>query len=179
MKKQEITSIALKLLGVFAFLSAISMLQFLSIFITQFASARQMPPEGWRILALSLLPFVLLICASTILVTRGESLASRLFPACATEETPQKAFSANEIQTIAFSVMGLYVFLTALPKLAEVGLTLFSGILANTPDVIRWTGRRSWILGASALIQAVLGLLLFLQARGVSNLWHRIRGRGE
>ena len=75
--------------------------------------------------------------------------------------------------------MGLYVFLTALPKLAEVGLTLFSGILANTPDVIRWTGRRSWILGASALIQAVLGLLLFLQARGVSNLWHRIRGRGE
>jgi len=169
MKKQEIMAIALKILGVVAFMHAISTSQLVFVFIPQIGIGQQpMTMSLWLSLACMLIPIVLMLLAGVILVTRGERLASKWFPSESTSSSPQWTISAKELQALAFSVLGVYLFLTALPNLAALGMDLFTGSSVRLPD----TGRvvRYWHTGIYGTVQAILGVLLFLRARSVVEL---------
>ena len=177
MKKQEIMAIALKILGVVAFMHAISTSQLVFVFIPQIGIGQQpMTMSLWLSLACMLIPIVLMLLAGVILVTRGERLASKWFPSESTSSSPQWTISAKELQALAFSVLGVYLFLTALPNLAALGMDLFTASSVRLPDTGRVVAHRYWHTGIYGAVQAILGVLLFLRARSLAKLWHIVRG---
>lgn len=69
-------------------------------------------------------------------------------------------------QAIAFAVLGVYLVAESMP-----------GIVANTVYGFNESG----IMGAqrlSDLVQIVVGVVLFFQARGLAGLWHKLRTAG-
>src|SRR3989442_2648053 len=91
---------------------------------------------------------IAVLLAITLVVMR-ERLAGRLFAA------DTRPLAARDAQAVALSVLGWYFRIPAIPRL--VGF-----------------GRIEW----SAVTQLVLGVALFLGARGVARLWAAARSAG-
>ncbi len=83
------------------------------------------------------------------LVLSRDVLARRLFPA------DSQPLVARDTQAVALSVLGAYFLITGICRLVARG-------------EIEW----------SAIVQLVLGLSLFLGARGVARLWSFARSAG-
>jgi len=94
------------------------------------------------------------------------------------EEDEISALSSEDMQTIAFSVVGLLLLTRAFPGLCRVILQISSALrFKNFSALITRTG----ILQNSvvAVVQLALGLYLFLGSKGLSGLWHKMqRTRG-
>jgi hypothetical protein len=176
MKKKDIADVALKILGVFAFLQAISATQYTFMFSAPLLTASHpMTADAWLTLASLAVPVLLLLVAAIVLVAKSKRLSARMFPPVDSSNAPQAAFSKEELQALAFSVLGVYVVLMAVPKLMELGVNLFTASSVSSPEVQRSFTRRTWVAGISAIVQASLGILLFLRARGLAKFWHALR----
>jgi hypothetical protein len=78
---------------------------------------------------------------------------------------PVTSSFGQSIQAIAFSVLGLYLIAAALPQLVVDGLFWFRtpGSTLSPMDLTR------------PFVAFFIGLVLFLQSKALSRLWHRLR----
>jgi hypothetical protein len=174
MNSREVASLALKLLGVYAIIQALPLLQFIPYLaaLMDQAGRRNMGMRPSDAL-LGIIPLLALAGVACVLLTRSDELARKMVPE--DREISVGGLSGPDVQTIAFSVAGVIVFLLGLPALCQTAVRLASlgpqyyGI-PSSPD----RGRQSLnfvLSGLGPILQCVLGAVLFFRSRAVSTFW--------
>jgi len=121
-----------------------------------------------------LIPLVLMATAGAVLIVFSRDLAPRLVGEDKPLSTPS-VLTGRDVQAIGFSIVAVLIFLHAIPQIGQavwIGFYTWSGGFGGpggrmVQDILQY--------GIPAAIQLVLAVMLFLQARGLSNLWRRIQ----
>jgi hypothetical protein len=175
MTKRELAEFVLKLLGVYAIIQSLLLLQYISLMLASLGRENDNVFRlAWVFLCTSV-PFALMLVIAIILLTRNRRLASVLIKEDGLAGLGT-SLSLQEIQAIGFSIVAVLVFLLAIPKLLRFFTTL-QYILSITEFE---RSRPRLIInvlesGFSAAIQLTLAILLFFRSRGLTNLWRRIQ----
>jgi hypothetical protein len=121
-----------------------------------------------------LLPFVLAIAFGVVLIVKSNVFA--LWAVSTEGEVEEVVPAVKATQSLAFSVLGVAIFVYAI-----VGLVSVVTILVTT----RTVGSRMhqavlafqayWPLLAGSLVDLAIGAYLFFGAGSLSKLWHRIQ----
>jgi hypothetical protein len=165
MNLQPIASLALKLLGIHTLILAMPYTQLLFMLSKQY---RSLP-----LICGALSPILLLTGTGIALIAYSNRLAHTLVREnVAHSESSQAA--PHDIQAIAFSVVGIYLFATALPKLVPLFLNI--GLLhrAGYEGLAEKAVAEAWANGTGIVIQMALGLGLFFGDKGLVRIWHRL-----
>lgn len=174
MTKHELASFALRLLGIYAIIESLPLFQFLGSLAYTLRSNRNEPVvEFWAIVGM-LIPLLLMAAAGAVLLVFSRDLAPRLVG----EDKPlgiPSVLTGRDVQAIGFSVVAVLIFLRAIPQIGQavwIGFYTSSGGFGGpggrmVQDILRY--------GIPAVIQLALAVVLFLQARGLADSWHRIR----
>jgi hypothetical protein len=177
MTKQEITVIVLKLLGVYAIIQAIPLLQYIWGLIGLINQDKaEISQRIWFCLAMGM-PFLLMAVTAFLLIAKSERIAGLLFREDG-PVSPTMSLSGQEIQAIIFSSVGVLVFLLSLPKLCQLVLNLWymrSQYVKGQLPTDRLV-ENAWQAGIAVGIQCGFAVLLFVRAKGLAHLWHRIQG---
>jgi len=174
MTKHELASLVLKLLGIYAIIESLPLLQPLA----GLASLPSDPAEAsmyrWTLVGVLLL-FLIMVLVGVLLLAYSRDLALRLME----EDQPlnlSSTLTASDVQAIGFSLVGVLIFLRALPDLTQGIWGWLYLIAQNRTHLYRGPMPRStWPHLLSAAIQLVLAVVLFLRAQGLAHLWHRIQ----
>jgi hypothetical protein len=172
MTKQEISQIALKILGIYALLESI---QFISGFLNVFSFRGDAPIER-TLMALSMaVPFLLLLLAGTFLIRRADRITSKYFPTGSIENIDLKG---SQIQAVAFSIIGAVLIVTTIPKLSQLGVNIYSLMNRANELQTKFQLERDTIgFGINLLSRFILGVLLFIGGDSIANLWRRSKDR--
>jgi hypothetical protein len=175
MTKHELASFALKLLGIYAFIESLPLFHFLGSLAYMLQSNRsEAVPEFWATVGM-LIPLLLMAAAGAVLVAFSRNLAPRLVG----EDKPlsmPSALTGSDAQAIGFSIVAVLIFLHAIPQIGHVIWTGFYTFSRRFSEPMPgWIARDILQYGIPAVVQLVLAVVLFLQARGLSSLWHRIQ----
>ena len=163
-----IGTIALQLVGVYCMTLGLPMLTVLATFFGM--SGRQY--SAWQAL-FSFVPLGMYIVMGVLLIRFAAPLSMWLFRdtgagimsgAITTE-------SGQYLQAVAFSVVGVVLMINAAPRLVSL-------IWLALMDMGRAMGGGGYGQLVEPMAQFLLGLGLFLQSKGLSLLWHRIRTGG-
>ena len=181
MTKREVASLALKLSGIYAFIVSVSSFHSMMFMIAtigaQYADHPGQGPNCALLAAGSVIPLLLLLFLGFYLIAASERLSRHIFPQDSAGEKTSP-FSSEDMQTIAFSVVGLLLLTRAFPGLCRVILQISSALQHKTLSA---TVIKTGIIQSSVVIvvQLILGLYLFLGSKGLSGLWHKMqRTRG-
>ncbi|MHB9027289.1 MAG: hypothetical protein ACYC9O_00820 [Candidatus Latescibacterota bacterium] len=148
MTKRDLVSLAMKLIGVF-YLVQVVPLVFSLLLPGDYTNRSSSFVLGGGILAVGLL-----------LVFGGSDIAGFIIPQ-KENSTVSSALSVSDWQAIFFSVLGVYTFIQALRSIS----TFFYYPKFNMQV-------QSLVSGS---VMLVIGILLFIQARGLANLWRFIQ----
>jgi hypothetical protein len=175
MTKQDVGSLALRLMGIYILAQTILALPMITpIFGEAKSAASSDIGIRWSLLVASqIVPFLVVLAGASALVLRSHSLAGRLF-----DDADARAFTrpnGRDLQMIGLSLIGMSVLAHALPHFTRLGMlasmdgdSLIGGLL-----------RREYRAGAAELIvELLIGVGLFWGARGIANMWWRLRGLG-
>jgi len=177
MTKQEVGSLAFKLLGVYALVRAAEHLRTLVMWVHSIATLVGMEEgfqagasEVWASLFV-VLPFAALVALGVFLLARSSRLSTRMFPDA--DGDVAVTASIRDVQAIAFSVVGVLLFALALPQLAQIGVNLYYHW--KFPEMNLKLLRGNWITLLTMCAKIILGTALFFGGRSLSNLWFRMR----
>jgi hypothetical protein len=88
--------------------------------------------------------------------------------------TPETEITAKNIQTVAFSVVGVILIAVAIPKLVQVGANIQA--LVNAGDEVPANiSAGTWAYSIGIAAQMLVGVLLFVGSKGLSSLWYVIQ----
>ncbi len=171
MTKSQLASVALKIIGIYSILQAIPIL---GAIVQSFAF-----PHGeefnrvFLILGTSV-PFVLLIGIGFVLIVFSAKLVDKvLFP----QETVIEASTSTypqEIQAVAFSVIGLLMVVLAIPKFVQIGTNIYALQAAGDERTASELLKTNWSFTIGAAVQFVIGFFVFIGAQLLSSLWHTV-----
>ncbi len=174
MSLRGIASLGFKLLGIFVIVQAVPLLQDIGIFLGSIESLASTNVNIAVLIISAILPVGLLIGIGCGLLIFSSKLASRLITPD-TEGPRDPSADSEDIQAVAFSVIGVLVFVLAVPKLFQIGANYYGikqmGQYARAE--LFWRG--TWVHVIGLLVQLLIGLGLFLGARGLSNFWQRLQ----
>jgi hypothetical protein len=174
MNQHQIASLSLKLLGIYAIIEAILLLRELSQVFAWRGSTVQMesgPFQTNLILLGILVSFSLLLFFGLFLIFFSNSLAKRMSSkneviSESTELTPKN------IQSIAFSVVGLVMIVIAIPDLVQLAANLEGLKSAGSEAIKKDISIGTWVYSIGLAVQFIIGVLLFLGARGLASCWY-------
>lgn len=171
MSKREIADLAFKILGIAAFIFSISLL-FKTIATIQ-VFVRTNPGSIW-LLPVSFIPVFLLWCVAWYLFHSGEKLSEKIFPESA---SIKKVVSAdlNEVQIVAFAVIGVFLIVQAIPALFVVVTKVFYLNIVQNNAIINQLQQRFVGEIAGSLIKFLIGLFLFFRSDGLFLLWQKMQ----
>ncbi len=173
MTKKEIISLSLKLAGIYCLIMSISYLTFTSVNV-----ATAMRRESlWHMLT-SITSFVLLLLSFTPSVSLllfaaylifSRKLPSRMASSIIIQEEEATSFTFQDIQMLAFSIIGVWLLASAIPR-------FFATIVRMTELKLA-----SYIISqiVAEVLKVALGIYLFLGGKGLVRLWqksHSARG---
>lgn len=174
MTKREITSLVLKLMGIYIIASYIGYIPM--AILTQLRIVYLQEPISLTnmifasVIALSTLLY--LVCC-ILLIIYSNRVAGWIIYEDNAVELPE-SISKDDVMAIAFCCIGLLIMTHAIPKLLSMIHVVF---LERTSEYsvasMFW---RSICRIIPPLIEFILGLLLFIRTKGLVKLWHKIRG---
>jgi hypothetical protein len=172
MNKQELSQIALKLLGIYALLESF---QLLGGAFSVFGFPEDMPFYRYVMILSTLVPFIILVWSGLFLIRKTDKISTKYFPSGQIENIELKG---NQIQAISFSIIGVVLIVTTIPKLTQLGMNIYA-LLSRANEIgAELNLERDTIgFGINLLIRFVLGILLFISGESLSNLWRRITDR--
>jgi hypothetical protein len=156
MTKKEIATLSFRVLSLYAFIKAIEHLS------TVIYYAYQVGETDVPFFMTYAVPVLLLALCGVILWFSSPLLASSISKTAASEDN--SAASLLSIQTVAFSIVGLYMIADSLPPLIRSAIWHFT-----SGSVV--LGRNSPLFGvvAGSLIEIAIGLWLLFGSRGLVN----------
>lgn len=169
MKVLEMLAVGLRLMGVYLVYSVFHTL--LTRFSYWSAMQTQLEGQNYWIIGLIILEALIFAAIAFLLLRFPVTVARWLLGRQAGAE-PVVQGNLNDLQTVLFCVVGVYVLSQSLPYLAESFLWLW-GDMGNSQESL-WFPRVIPVL--VGLLQTALGLYLTLQAKGLSRLLSRLRG---
>ena len=173
MTKKEIVSLSLKLAGIYCLIMSISYLSFTSMGVA--AALRR--ESLWHMLTsitsfVSLLlpftPFVLLLLFAAYLIF-SRKLPSRMASSIIIQEEEATSFTFQDIQMLAFSIIGVWLLSSAIPRLFATIVRMIE--LQSASYIISQM--------VTGVLKVALGIYLFLGGKGLVRLWqksHSARG---
>lgn len=166
MSKLEITRIACKILGVYL------IIQGLNVFANVISSYILMQDQSTVMLFVSVVfPFsFLIIFGISIWVFSGK--LSSLIVKGEVYSKEESGLKANDLQRVAFSILGLLFIGTSLPELVSNLMNLITMDEIYSASIRLLPG----ILGN--IVQLIIGLVIFFGARGLVNLLENLRHAG-
>jgi hypothetical protein len=178
MTRHELASFALKLLGIYALIESLPFLQYVGAFVYMPRSGRtEFVTAFWNVVII-LVPLLLAAGTGVMLIVFSRHLA----PLLVGEDRPlgmSSAVTGRDVQAIGFSVVAVLIFLRAIPQISQAIWVRYYAVSREFagPGADRMA-QEVWRYGIPGLIQLVLAVVLFLHARGLASLWHRIRVGG-
>jgi len=171
--KYELASFMLKLLGVYALIEALPLLRYLGIIASMFGSD-DMSQSLWLYLGMTL-PFIFTALVGLALLMYSDALAGKIFGRDDGTNV-STAIRGAEFQAIGFSVVAVFVALQAVPQVLQLVTNIWHITSKRFPeDVDARLVYGTWKIGLSVVLQYVLAVVLFLRARGLANLWHKMQ----
>ncbi len=172
MDKQELAQIALKILGIYALLDSI---QFVSGIINVFSFPVDSSLLRSFMFASMIVPFMILIWAGLFLLRKTEKISLKYFPKGQIENLNMKA---NDVQAIAFSIIGVVLIVTTIPKLSQLGVNAYALMdRAENIGADYKLERETIAFGINLFCRFIIGILLFVSGESLSNLWRKIVNR--
>lgn len=170
--KQEIASLACKLLGIYLIIQGINV--FVNVFYVDIMSPQQFLLNTITSLIVN---FGVLILMGVLILLLSDKL-SVIIVKKETDFQEDSGLKASDIQRVSFSIIGLLWLGNSIPKLVSVLVSYYG--LSNISDAsVRSSARLFGSLGAGGVIaQLVLGLWLFLGSQGIVNFLNGIRNAG-
>jgi hypothetical protein len=151
MTKIEIAALSFKVLSIYAFIIVIDNIYF------TLGSITRAEDHGAN-LALIVTPQLLLVLSGIILWFIAPRLASSVFKTPSIENAPNASLS--EIQTVAFSVVGIFLLAISIPELVSIIVVYNTMWVAGSKEIL--------IKGMIVLsIKIILGLWLLLGSSGL------------
>ncbi|MGD8501753.1 MAG: hypothetical protein PVJ86_13960 [Phycisphaerales bacterium] len=178
MTKRELAAFILKLLGIYALIRSLPLLQYLGTLLGLRAyESEEILRRAWMYVSLSI-PFALTAVAGVVLLACSRGLAAVVVKQDGNAKL-STSLRGEDVQAIGFSVVAVFVFLSAMPQLARF-ITSLSYIayvgLRDVPERGMWRfTSEAWQSGLSVAVQCALAGVLFFRARGLANLWRRIQ----
>lgn len=172
MNQLQLASISLKVLGIYSIIRALVLSEsfFLALFALRIPSPAA-PVENHALLMFcSLVPIALLLAAGIFLLLQSDRLALRM-AGPVSEDGSGAGISPHVFQSIAFSLLGLFLCVSAIPGLFGILWNILALNEATPAEMRTKVASESWALGARLGLQFLLGLWLFFGAKGFSNLW--------
>jgi len=169
MNARQLASLVLKLFGIFLL---IRHLRYLSMVFSLSNATGYNGPSCFVNtvgLAISVGAGLLYLLACLLLVFKSDAIARRLAP----DEQAMLApgVDADTIQTLAFCILGLILMTKSIPELAQSGVAYFM----TECGLSQVHSRLLCSQLVATLIQFVIGLVLFLQADGLTGFWKKLR----
>jgi hypothetical protein len=173
MRKREVADLLIKLMVVFAMLQfAPSLLYVLGML----GSIHSSPTPGRAVLltAITLIAPLIWIGFCLLVLRFSSRIAARLVP---DDGDCGAIFSLSfkECQTLGYNFIGLLLIVQSFPQLMQlISTILFDGYMSSLArDTNLYRGVLPKLL--AFLTQFILGLVLFLRAGGLSNLWESLQ----
>ncbi|MDR3631608.1 MAG: hypothetical protein P4L42_14910 [Desulfocapsaceae bacterium] len=174
MNQNQIASLSLKLAGIYAIIQAIPQLRDVFHVAAMRGLNTEMdngPMETDFILIGILISFGLLILVGLCFIIFSKSLARQMITK--DELIIENAeLTAKNIQSIAFSVVGLIMVVTAIPHFVQFAANLQALKNPGVETIRREISAGSWAYAFGMAVQVIIGLLLFFGGPGLSSLWY-------
>jgi hypothetical protein len=179
MTKREIAALICKVLGIYAFIGALNSLPFVFMpAVTSMvnASSGATPTDSATRLGaiINALPVVLHILAGLFLWLGADNLARRMVKDA---DTVAQSVIGQEVQIVAFSSLGLFTLLQAVPRVGQIVTNFY--ILSQQDALMRreFKGLTAPDI-VGLLIQLALGLWLLFGTSGLVKMLQSFRSVG-
>lgn len=170
MSRNDIANLAFKITGLYCLIQGIPFVRW-ALDARAWAST-VWDYESWIVTLAMVVPLGLTMALGFYLLKQSRRLSEKMFPSPAPDPVPT---DAGSVQAMAFSVVGLFAVVSALPNL--VGALL--GIWLRWGDVQAKLGfydEAAFVI--PWLLQLALGVTLFVGAQRLAWFWRRLRLTG-
>jgi len=178
MTKRDLAEVLLKITGVYALFLALPHLAHVwGLAATLAADLGSLEYRPWMY-AVTILPFLFTAVPGLALLIWGRAFA-RVVVREDSGTGVRSAIKSEDLQAIAFSVVAVVLAINVMPRVATLCSSLWQLRTVDMPVYHRAqvaAGAKGTALGIA--LQLGLALVLFLQARGLAALWHKIRTGG-
>ena len=163
MTKKEIVSLSLKLAGIYCLILSISYFGF--AIMSAVSSWRQ----GFLYMLISITPSVLLLLFGAYLIFSNK--LPSIMASSMTQEEKTTSFTFQDIQVLAFSIIGVWLLSIAIPTFIQAILqitVLYSGSQRSVPVY-------SISQIVASVLKLALGIYLFSGSKGLAKLWQKFQ----
>jgi len=163
MTKKEIVSLSLKLAGIYCLILSIS---YLSFAIMSAVSAWR---QGFLYMLISIIPSVLLLLFGAYLIFSNK--LPSIMASSMIQEEKKTSFTFQDIQVLAFSIIGVWLISSAIPTFIQAILqitVLYSGSQQSVPVY-------SISQIVASVLKLALGIYLFSGSKGLAKLWQKFQ----
>ena len=163
----HLASLGCKFLGIYALLESIKLFGNIS---QMYSLASSEPAFGISVVLSTSLPFILMFASAIVLVLFSNKLADKMIENKRGQNSTE-VVSIDNIQSIAFSILGLVLIVFALPKIIQIGWNLFVIKSAGDERNITQLLQGTWSFAIATGVQFFIGFALFFGAELFSSLW--------
>lgn len=176
MTKREMTSLLIKLMGIYALVQLVpGIVQAMAMFASGAYQFTSQPGMVALVLLMSVFAAPLMwIWLCIWLIRKSDRFAERLYPVDA-PAGQLTTLGAKDVRRLGYHFIGLMLVIKSLPPLLMILYQLI--MLYRLPYEQRYpmSGYSSqWIV---LLLQLAIGLYLFLYPKGLANLWIRLQNK--
>lgn len=180
MKANQLAALVLRLLGIYLLIEFVPVFS-LSSTIVPYIMGNGMNISEILVLFGVLLFTLLQISIGILLIVKAAPLGERLTRQITNQENIV-AVSFEQVQAIAFAVVGVLIFAGALPQLLN-SIWTFLFYMSQSSETTRYPGTqlsewRTLFIAIGTILKAGLGLWMFFGAHGFSNFWRSMRSFG-
>jgi hypothetical protein len=158
MKSRDIASLVFKIMGIFALVQSMSLLSY----IIHLVLKRQTVP--FEFISYIPISFGVYLGMGLTLILASKKIAKLV---CREDDDVNISCTAKELQAIAFSCIGLWLICSSVPGLINNVIHYFRALqgYAITP-IANFSIKNT--------LQMLLGVVLFVQSRGLATLWEKL-----
>jgi hypothetical protein len=172
MNLKNLCIVILRVLGIFCLIQSFALMQNLSF---AFSMSQETPDNQYKIIIAAFLPSIILLTAGILLLVFSTRLSGMIVPGL-NDDKSRINWSLKDIQSILFSVVGVYIFCNSIQHLFGWISQLINVISGSAPlSYKKEMTISTWISISLNLLQTLTGIGLFFGARGLSGIWHQIR----
>lgn len=179
MTKREIAVLICKVLGIYAFINAVNslpliLMPFIISVANGFEGTSRMEGVARWASVVNAVPLLLNVVAGVLLWSCANGLARRMVQ---DEKVETPIVIGSEIQIVAFSILGLFTLLQALPRIGQLVINLYN--LSRQDALMRQNFQGTTASEVVTLvIQLALGSWLLLGSSGLVRLLQSFRSVG-